>query len=103
MDSTVTVYRERAKQKRLVTSLVNQRRIGDVLLGVTMILIGGVPLGLTLTGRGHLMAGDGFGALSGTLNTLLVVGFVVCGLVVAAAGVIVVRNGRSGSETTSLH
>jgi hypothetical protein len=82
---------------------MNQRRIGDIFLGVTMIVIGIIPLGLALTGQGQLMAGYGSGALSRNLDTLLVVVFVVCGLVLAVAGINVVRNGRSETDTTSLY
>ncbi|MFC7131448.1 hypothetical protein [Haloferax chudinovii] len=82
---------------------MNQRRIGDIFLGVTMVLIGIAPLGLTLTGRGHLIAGYGFDVISGTINTVLVVVFIVCGLVLAVAGANVVRNGRSESDSSSLY
>ena len=82
---------------------MNQRRIGDIFLGVTMAVIGVVPLGLALTGRGHLIAGYGFGATSETLDTLVVVICISCGLVLAVAGVNVVRNGRSESDTASLY
>ncbi|WP_251341799.1 hypothetical protein [Haloplanus halophilus] len=82
---------------------MNQRRIGDIFLGVTMILIGIAPLGLALTGREHLIAGYGVDVISGTLNTVLVVVFIVCGLVLAVAGANVVKNGRSESESSSLY
>jgi hypothetical protein len=82
---------------------MNQKRIGDIFLGVTMVVIGIAPLGFALTGRGYLTAGYGLGSLSGGLNTLLVVIFIVCGLVLAVAGVNVVRNGRSETDTTSLY
>ena len=82
---------------------MNQRRIGDVFLGVTMVLIGIAPLGLTLTGRGHLMAGYGFGGISGNLNTVLVLVFILCGLFLAVSGANIIRNGRSESDTTSLY
>ena len=82
---------------------MDQRRIGDIFLGMTMVLVGIAPLGLALTGRGHLIADYGFGAISGNLNTLLVVVFIVCGLILAVSGVNVVRNGRSESDTTSLY
>jgi hypothetical protein len=49
------------------------------------------------------MTGYGFGAVSRDLNLLLVVAFAICGLVLTAAGVIVVKNDRPESDTTSLH
>lgn len=82
---------------------MNQRRIGDILLGVTMVLIGIAPLGLALTGRGNLIVGYGFDGISGTLTTVLVVVFIVCGSVLAVAGANVVKNGRSESERSSLY
>ncbi|MGQ3331054.1 hypothetical protein [Halorubrum sp. FL23] len=82
---------------------MNQRRIGDIFFGVTMVLIGVAPLGFALIGWGDLMAGNGFGAISGDLKTLLGVVFIAFGLVLAVAGVNVVRNGRSESDTPSLY
>jgi hypothetical protein len=82
---------------------MNQRRIGDVFLGVTMVLIGVAPLGFALTGWGGLMADNRFSAISGNLKTLLGVVFIVSGLVLAVTGVNVVRNGRSESDTPSLY
>lgn len=80
---------------------MNQRRIGDILLDVTAILIGITPLGLVLTGRGHLIAG--YDVISGTLNTVLVVVLIFCGLIFAVAGANAVINGRSESESHSLY
>ena len=82
---------------------MNQRRIGDVFLGVTMVLIGVAPLGFALTGWGDLTAGNGFSAISGNLKTLVGMVSIVFGLVLATAGVNVVRNGRSESDTHSLY
>ena len=81
---------------------MNRERIGDVVLGVTMVLLGTVPAGLVATGRAELLvAGDTF--IPPPLGTVLVAFFTLCGLVLAAAGVNVLRHGRSDSDSGSLY
>ncbi len=69
-----------------------------------MVPIGVIPLGFVATGRAQLVvAGYSLGASSGFLGTALIAIFTLCGLILAAAGVNVVRDGRPESNSTSLH
>lgn len=67
-----------------------------------MVLLGTVPAGLVATGRAELLvAGDAF--VPAALGTVLVAFFALCGLVLAAAGVNVLRHGRADSGSRSLY
>lgn len=76
---------------------MNYERVGDVTLGVTMILIGISPLVLILTG-----GTQPFGTLSENLNMTLLFAFQLFGLILVAAGFITIKNGRAESNSTSL-
>lgn len=80
-------------------------RIEDVVLGTTMIILGALPTGLLLVGRGQtLLFLDSVSAsvLPERFRLLLVVVLCVCGLTLAAMGVLTITNGRSRLTTTGL-
>lgn len=81
---------------------MDRGRIGDVVLGVTMVLLGAAPLELVVTGRTELVAaGCGLGGFPRNLSTIFAITSTVCGLISAVAGINVVRYG--GSDSTSLY
>jgi uncharacterized membrane protein YidH (DUF202 family) len=80
-------------------------RIEDLLLGTVMVILGSLPTGLFLVGRGRaLLFLDSASAsvLPERFRTLLVVVLCVCGLTLAAMGILTVKNGRSRSTTDRL-
>jgi preprotein translocase subunit SecG len=80
-------------------------RIEDVVLGTTMIVSSTLPTGLLLVGRGQtsvFLDSGSASVLPDRFRMLLVVVLCVCGLVLAAMGVLTIRNGRSRSTTTGL-
>jgi hypothetical protein len=77
---------------------MNHERVGDVVLGTTMILIGIAPLVLILTG-----STQPFGTLSENLNAALLFAFQLFGLILVAAGFVTIKNGRAESNSTSLY
>ncbi|MFC6723272.1 hypothetical protein ACFQE1_02455 [Halobium palmae] len=82
----------------------DEERVGDIVLGVTMVLIGVTPVGLIATGQVELVvAGYGLGTDSETLNTALISVFTLCGLVLTVAGYNVAKYGRSESTPPSLY
>jgi hypothetical protein len=80
-------------------------RIEDLVLGTTMIILGTLPTGLLLVGRGQsLLFLDSVIAsvLPDPFRMLLIVVLCVCGLTLAAMGVLTIKNGRPRSTTTGL-
>jgi hypothetical protein len=80
-------------------------RIEDLVSGTIMIVLGTLPTGLFLVGRGQsLLCLDSVSAsvLPDPFRMLLVVVLCVCGLTLAAMGVLTIKNGRSRSTTTGL-
>jgi len=80
-------------------------RIEDLALGTTMVILGALPTGLFLIGRGQtLLFLDSATAsvLPERFRLLLVVVLCVCGLTLAAMGILTIKNGRSRSTTTGL-
>jgi hypothetical protein len=80
-------------------------RIEDVVLGTTMIILGTLPIGLLLVGRGQtsvLLDSVSVSVLPDRFRMLLVMVLCVCGLTLAAMGVLTIKNGRSRSITTGL-
>ncbi len=83
---------------------MNRERIGDVVLGVTAISIGAVPLGLVATGRTELVvSGYGLGTLGGTLDAILGGVLALCGSVLVASGLFVIRYGRTDRNSTTIY
>jgi hypothetical protein len=81
-------------------------RIADVVLGTTMVALGVLPTGLLVLGRGRTMLfldGAAAGVLPERVRMLLLVVLCVCGLVLAAVGVLTIRHGRSRSSSTGLY
>jgi hypothetical protein len=80
-------------------------RIEDLILGTTMIILGTLPTGLLLVGRGQsslFLDSASVSVLPERSRMLLVVVLCVCGLTLAAMGVLTIKNGRSRSTTTGL-
>jgi hypothetical protein len=80
-------------------------RIEDLILGTTMIILGTLPTGLLLVGRGQtsvFLDSASVSVLPERSRMLLVFVLCVCGLTLAALGVLTIKNGRSRSTTTGL-
>jgi hypothetical protein len=78
-------------------------RIEDLMLGTIMVSLGVLPTGLFLVGRGQALLFLGSASvLPERFRTLLVVVVCVCGLTLAAMGVLTIKNGRSRSTMTGL-
>jgi hypothetical protein len=80
-------------------------RIEDLVLGTIMVILGALPTGLLLVGRGQaLLFLDSTSAsvLPERFRTLLVVVLCVSGITLAAVGVLTIKYGRSRSTTTGL-
>lgn len=80
-------------------------RIEDLVLGTVMVCLGLLPTGLLLIGRGQTLLfldSANAGVFPDRFRMLLVVVLCVCGLVLAAMGVLTIKNGRSRSTTTGL-
>lgn len=89
----------------VVSTVMEIGRIEDLVLGTIMIIIGSLPTGLLLVGHGQaLLFLDSATAsvLPERFRLLLVVVLCVCGLILAAMGVLTIKNGRSRSTTTGL-
>ncbi|WP_380678259.1 hypothetical protein [Salinigranum sp. GCM10025319] len=78
-------------------------RIADVVLGTVMIVLGLVPTALLVLDRGRPVLLDSAGVLPTQLRTLLLVVTGLCGLVLAAMGIVTIRYGRSRSRSTGLY
>jgi hypothetical protein len=80
-------------------------RVEELVLGTSMVILGALPTGLLLLGRGQTLLfldSASAGVLPDRLRLFLVVVVCVCGLTLAAMGVLTIKNGRSRSTTTGL-
>jgi hypothetical protein len=81
-------------------------RLADVVLGTAMVVLGALPTGLLVLGRGQtvlFLDGASAGVLPERLRLGLLVVLCVCGFVLAAMGIVTIRDGRSESSSTGLY
>ncbi|MFC4451487.1 hypothetical protein [Halorussus aquaticus] len=83
---------------------MDRGRIGDIILGVAMVLLGVAPVGLVVTGRTQLVvASYGPGGFPENLTAIFTLISAVCGLILAVGGINVMRGESSDATSPSLY